>query len=103
MIQKFLNTLDLVAKKRKDQGYILDPSDTKAIVLVINNHYSVKYGDLALVFDENNQYVATLKFLPDSSRFADLGFLAEAMDLAPGKTIEPFYKIIIKFKTEKKK
>ncbi|MEW5815438.1 MAG: hypothetical protein AB1798_08615 [Spirochaetota bacterium] len=93
-INQYLYALDSLLANSRENGYILDPRDTRNIVVYIYKLHDVKDGDFGYVFREDNEPIGTIKFSVSSGVIkASLAELTSAE-----KPVKPFDKILIQVK-----
>ncbi|PKL12004.1 MAG: hypothetical protein CVV50_04970, partial [Spirochaetae bacterium HGW-Spirochaetae-6] len=85
--------VDFFTRKRKENGYILDPRDPNRMIVAVNKSYAVGNGDKALVYDEEDNYVASVEFFNEDGELK-----ARVLEKVNGKELEPFYKILVRLK-----
>lgn len=85
--------VDFFTRKRKENGYILDPRDPNRMIVAVNKSYAVGNGDKALVYDEGDSYVASVEFF-----YEDGELKARVLEKVNDKELEPFYKILVRLK-----
>ncbi|HCL58131.1 MAG TPA: hypothetical protein DHW82_14145 [Spirochaetia bacterium] len=95
---KFYQSLDKMAQKRKEQGYIAELLDNDRVLVILNSYYTVKNKDTAMIFNQDNEYIAEIRFLTEEKTPYQTGVVAEIRELKKNAAISLFDKIIIKLK-----
>jgi hypothetical protein len=96
-VKYFGYAFDYLTRSQQENGFILDPRDTKKIGLYFSKSYKPHNGDLAFVFRTDDEYIATLKI-----KTLQGILVGEVIDNAAKKQIRPFDKLMLKMEREKK-
>jgi len=78
-------------KDNRENGYILDPRNTKGIVVYLNDIYNVKSGTVGYVFRRDDEFIGTIRFSVNS----DLVTASLEELSSKDRPLEPFDKILI--------
>jgi len=81
-------------KSSRENGFIIDPRNSKQVLVYVDPVMKVKAGDTGYVFRTDDNYIGMVRFL-------ELGAVskAEVIELAdPEKQILPFDKILLNIK-----
>jgi hypothetical protein len=78
-------------KNNRENGYILDPRNTKGIVVYLNDIYNVKNGTIGYVFRRDDEFIGTIRFSVNS----DLVTASLEELSSKDRPLEPFDKILI--------
>ncbi len=96
-IKQFSDSLDYLVKKKRENGYVIDSTDTDRIAVHINRMHMIggigklKDGDLGYVFRADDEPVGTILFSVSSD-----GVTASLVQLvSPDQPIQPFDKILM--------
>ena len=89
LIRNYQNAFDHLSRTKPESGYIIDPSNPNSIRVYINKIHTIKEGDTALVFREDDEYIGNIQFFQTED-----GIKAKVIDIK--KDIEPFDKILLK-------
>ncbi len=90
-IESYEYALKYLAMTGRETGYVIDPRNTKRMLVFIDQIYSVKKGDIAYIFKNDAVPVAKVRLDPAGGQT----FAAVVETLKPVK-IEPFDKILLK-------
>ncbi len=93
MIDSYRFALDAYSKINRENGYVVDPRDTNRILVYIDKIYNIKNDDSGIVFRNEDETIATIKFYQDFE-----GIKAKIGELYGTNQIQPFDKILIKLK-----
>jgi len=94
-LDNYRYALDHLIKSRRENGYIIDPRDNKAVTVQLDGIRSVRSGDTAMIFRGDDEYIGKIRFSARADRQR-----AAVIELADGKQIEPLDKILIIAKQE---
>ncbi|OHD57394.1 MAG: hypothetical protein A2Y33_07885 [Spirochaetes bacterium GWF1_51_8] len=93
LIDTYEYAFEYFTKIGRESGYILDPRDSKKIVVYINKAYPIKKGDTAIVFRNDDEYIGKIKLDPQAD-----AVIAEIIELAEGEQILPLDRILVNIK-----
>ncbi len=95
---KYFNyALEYMTKSQQENGYILDARDNTAIGVYFNKVHKIRAGDHAFVFRSDDDYIATITF-----RMYKGVLVGSVTEIAKGRDIRPFDKIMFKMESGKK-
>lgn len=82
---------DSYLKTKPESGYIIDSRETSRMKVHINRVHSFSNNTTALVFRDDDEYIGKVALFVEGGEQ-----LARLVESAPGKTVRPFDKIILK-------
>jgi hypothetical protein len=83
--------VNYLSMTRRESGFIIDARNSNRIVIFIDRVYSIKNGDTAYVFKNDDTPVAKLELSSDHGRV-----IAKVKEILKPVKIEPFDKILLK-------
>ncbi|HBE76264.1 MAG TPA: hypothetical protein DDW65_00545 [Firmicutes bacterium] len=83
--------VNYLSMTRRESGFIIDARDMNRIVIFVDRAYSIKNGDTAYVFKNDDTPVAKLELILDHGRV-----IAKVKEILKPVKIEPFDKILLK-------
>jgi phage host-nuclease inhibitor protein Gam len=87
----FEYSLNYLSTIRRESGYVIDARDPNRIIVFIGHLYSVKKGDTAYIFKNDDIAVAKVELTPERNRI-----IAKVVTTLRPVKIEPFDKILMK-------
>jgi len=93
-VEQFMYAVSAFQKSSRENGFIIDPRNSKQVLVYVDPVMKVKAGDTGYVFRTDDNYIGMVRFL-------ELGAVskAEVIELAdPEKQILPFDKILLNIK-----
>lgn len=93
LIDSYSYALDSYSKLSRENGFIVDPRDTNKILVYVDKIYNVKPGDVGIVFRNEEETVALIRFYYDAD-----GIKAKISEAYGTNQLQPFDKILIKLK-----
>jgi len=82
----------------RENGYVLDPRDTKNMVIFVDTGYDIKDGDLAYIFRKDDQPIGTIRFNRTKNGKGE-SLSASLTELVSADVpVEPFDKILLQVK-----
>ncbi len=84
---------EFIMKTRPESGYIIDPRNPKNIQVYVNRYVNVTSGTTAFVFRDDDEFIGKIRLDRSGSVFR-----ASVVEVAPGKTMRPLDKILLKMK-----
>jgi hypothetical protein len=95
---KYFNyALEYMTKSQQENGYILDARDNNAIGVYFGKVHKIRAGDHAFVFRSDDDYIATITF-----RMYKGVLVGSVTEIAKGRDIRPFDKIMFKMESGQK-
>lgn len=91
MLNNFDKAFSYSLQNEKENGYILDASNSTRVGVYLSRIYDIRTGDLALVFRQDDEYIGTIRF-----KYISGILFAETVETVSGKKIQPFDKILLK-------
>lgn len=91
LLDRDAGAFEYYARDLHENGFVINAEDAGKIAVFVAPSSPVADGDQGLVFRSDDEYIATLHFSVGPE-----GITAQAVEVAPNKTIEPFDKILIK-------
>jgi hypothetical protein len=96
IVQRFLAAMDRLTFDTRETGYVLDSADPESILLYVGKVYGAKVGDLAYIFRNEDELIATVRIVAvDDSVQARLVQLSTS-----DRPIRPFDKVLIEVTPE---
>jgi hypothetical protein len=96
VVQRFLAAMDRLTLDTRETGYVLDSADPDSILLYVGKVYGAKVGDLAYIFRNDDELIATVRIVAiDDSVQARLVQLSTS-----DRPIRPFDKVLIEVTPE---
>ena len=93
-VQQDRVAFEFYARKIRENGFVIEAGDPARVSLYLNPVYAVQDGDEGLVFRQDDQYIATVRFSAQRGG----AVTASVLETAPDQAIEPFDKFLIKRK-----
>jgi hypothetical protein len=84
---------EFIMKTRPESGYIIDPRNPQNIQIYVNRYVNVPSGTTAFVFRDDDEFIGKIRLDRSGSVFR-----ASVVEVAPGKTMRPLDKILLKMK-----
>jgi len=91
MIDKYNNAFAFITETSPDSGFIIDGRNPSNIAISMKSVLNIKPGMIAYIFRKDDEYIATIEI----KAFHNI-FFGNAIEIATGKTIQPFDKIFLK-------
>ena len=90
-INQFVYALRGLTTENRENGYILDPRRTDRVLVYLDRIREVEEGTVGLVFRQDDEFIGRIRFQagPDGTTTASL------VELADGKELRPFDKVLI--------
>ena len=91
ILNGYAYAFDYLTKTRPESGYIIDARDSGSILVYINRIYSIADGTEGYVFRSDDAFIGTITFFRKGGAVR-----ARVTELAKGKAIAPFDRILLK-------
>lgn len=92
IISEYQDALNSVLSDRMDNGYIINSQDSDNLHVHVNIAYPTPTDATAIVFREDDEYIGKIQFIKLDRNDV---IRAKVIDLARGKSIKPFDKILL--------
>jgi len=95
IIQNYRHAFDYYGSLHPENGFVIDPRQKEAVRVQLAKIHTVKSGDTGLVFRDDDEYIGKIEFV-----VSDTDITARVVELTENKKIQPFDKILIRYKKE---
>lgn len=87
--------IEQMLKSRPESGYIIDARNPGAVYVHVNNAFNLKPGTVAYVFRDEDEFIGTISLYRKNDMIK-----AKILEIANGKSLMPFDKILFQIKAE---
>ena len=91
LINNYDYAMSYYIQQGRTAGYVLDARDPKQIMVYMGRIYSVKSGDTAIIFRNDDEYIGKIRLTTMGDRV-----VGEVIEKADDETVQPLDKILIK-------
>ncbi|MCX7679836.1 MAG: hypothetical protein N2316_11560 [Spirochaetes bacterium] len=95
IIQNYRYAIDQYSVLYPENGFVIDPRDSKYVRVHLSKIHSVKTGDYGYVFRDDDEYIGKLVFI-----VSDIDVYARVIETVENKSLKPFDRILIKYQKE---
>ncbi|MDH5656169.1 MAG: hypothetical protein OEZ34_09690 [Spirochaetia bacterium] len=92
-LNSYHHAFEHLTRINPETGYILDPQNQNAVMVYVNPVVRVEAGHRATVFRRDDEEIAVIEFLAGNH-----GNRAKVVSLTTGKNLQPFDRVLIKYK-----
>ena len=86
---------DYILQTKPESGYIIDARNPARVAVQINRRLKISEGEAATIFRNDDEYIGKISLYKSSG-----GYRGKVIEVASGKKIEPFDKILLNLSRE---
>ncbi len=86
---------DYILQTKPESGYIIDARNPAVVAVQINRRLKIAEGEAATIFRNDDEYIGKISLYKTSG-----GYRGKVIEIASGKKIEPFDKILLNLSRE---
>ncbi len=86
---------DYILQTKPESGYIIDARNPARVAVQINRRLKIAEGEAATIFRNDDEYIGKISLYKSSG-----GYRGKVIEVASGKKIEPFDKILLNLSRE---
>jgi hypothetical protein len=86
---------DYILQQKPESGYIIDARSPERVAVHVNKRLAIQEGEVASIFRTDDEYIGKISLFKSSG-----GYKGKVIEVASGKKIEPFDKILLNLSRE---